>query len=83
MSTIKKFHPKIKYIRTLNLDSTWIIHLDYATPVFLFNPFSTNVPLMWKPGSWFLLEIILKQHVTSYLNWKSPDLLNRTSQYYF
>ena len=20
-----------------------------------FNPFSTNVPLMWKPGSWFLL----------------------------
>ena len=27
------------------------------------NPFSTNVPLMWKPDSWFLLAKCLKRSV--------------------
>ena len=29
--------------------------LDKTYDIFSINPFSTNVPLMLKPGSWFLL----------------------------
>ena len=62
----KKDNPLIRYLRSLYHKlkfSLWSINLTLNSVNLtqnLINPFSTNVPFMDKPGSWFLLAKCLK-----------------------